>query len=47
MLKIEGESKIMGLRIGFGKRIAFREQFINYWNANIKDKNRLINEESY
>lgn len=35
------------IEYGFGKRISFREQFINYWNSNIKNKNRIIDDKLY
>ncbi|OUQ02755.1 DUF4062 domain-containing protein [Thomasclavelia spiroformis] len=47
IMDVRDKTLKFNIEYGFGKRIAFREQFINYWNANIKDKNRLINEESY
>lgn len=35
------------IEFGHGKRVVFRNQFINYWNTNTKDTDKKIDVHKY
>ena len=47
VMDVRDKTLKFNIEFGYGNRVMFREQFVNYWNSKMKANNQKINTKNY